>query len=92
MFGKSVKLQCVTDILARHEGGVYKRIDENRELLELLQREAPELLAKRPWITGWLKSQDQFLSDLEGAALVTGAQFPPRGEPTGFPRPWPTSN
>ena len=91
MFGNSDKLNRITEILACHEGGIYKRIDENRELLELLQREVPDLLAKQPWVIGWLKSQDQFLCNLEGATPVTVARFPPRGEPSCFPRRWPTS-
>lgn len=40
MFGKDKDLELVKKILGRHHGGIYKRIDENRELLELLQRAA----------------------------------------------------
>lgn len=86
MFGRKTVDQ-VKKILARHQGGIYKRIDENRELLELLQREAPELLAKQPWIVGWLESQDGFLCDLESAVPLSDVQFPKRT--SDFPRPWP---
>lgn len=86
MFG-SKALGLVKKILARHQGGIYKRIDENRELLELLQREAPELLAKQPWVVSWLESQDGFLCDLESAVTLSDVQFPKRG--SNFPRPWP---
>lgn len=91
MFGKDKTLELVKKILGRHHGGIYKRIDENRELLELLQREAPELLGKQPWVVGWLASQDGFLRDLEAAVPLTSAQFPERISPPGrsFPRPWP---
>lgn len=83
----------VKTILARHYGGIYKRIDENRELLELLQRDAPELLAKQPWVVGWLESQDGFLRDLESAVTPNGVQFK-RTSPSGqsVPRPWPLSS
>lgn len=53
-------IEC-SEILERVEGGIYKRIDENRELVELIQREAPQLFASHPWALGWLKSQDRFL-------------------------------
>lgn len=86
MFG-SKALGLVKKILAQHQGGIYKRIDENRELLELLQREAPELLAKQPWVVGWLESQDGFLCDLESAVPLSDVQLPKRG--SNFPRPWP---
>lgn len=79
----------IKHILARHDGGVFKRIDENRELLETLLRDAPGLLDKQPWIVRWLESQDQFLCALQGVAPVTGAQFPQRPKPAEFPRPWP---
>ena len=82
-------LESVKKILGRHQGGIYKRIDENRELLELLQREAPEFLAKQPWVVGWLESQDGFLCDLEAAVKLEDVQFPQRrGQ---FPRAWPVT-
>ena len=77
--------KTVFDVLEKHQRGVYKRIDENRELLELLQQEAPELLNNKYWIEGWLESQDDFLCDL--------AQFVPSENPLivegRYPRPWP---
>ncbi|EXU74340.1 hypothetical protein [Erwinia mallotivora] len=56
--------------LIRSEGGIYKRIDENRELITTLIEECPELFEKKPWIYGWLLSQDVFLNDLLKAAVV----------------------
>lgn len=94
MFGKDKTSELVKKILRRHHGGIYKRIDENRELLELLQREVPELLVRQPWIISWLESQDGFLCDLEAAVpLIDDVQFPNRNSPSGdrFPRPWPVS-
>lgn len=52
------------NILERVEGGVFKRIDENRELLELLERQAPDLLQQHPQLVGWLRSHDTFLTAL----------------------------
>jgi hypothetical protein len=79
-------------ILERHSGGVFKRIDENRELLELLRKDAPELLTKQPWIESWLRSQDDFLNELAAQVPLAHAQFAPT--PLGypghqFPRPLP---
>lgn len=71
------------------ERGIHKRIDENRELLELLQRESPDLLDRCPWVERWLNSQDIFLFDLSAAVGTKN----PVGLPTGrFPRPWPGRN
>lgn len=79
----------VMQVMGHNHGGIFKRIDENRELLELLQREAPALLAKQPWVVGWLASQDGFLCDLASVAQPLAAQFPKRGD--AFPRPWPST-
>lgn len=89
--GKKI-LQKVQWILGRHSGGVFKRIDENRELLELLREKAPALLGSHPWVEGWLKSQDEFLSELATQVPLTELQFSPTppGQPGhAFPRPWP---
>lgn len=63
-------------------GGLLKRIDENRELVELLQRKAPQLLKTSPWLVGWLRAHDEFFVEL--AQLLTV-----RSTATGFPRAWP---
>ena len=39
--------------------GAHKRVDENRELLELLQSKVPHLLDECPWIVGWLRANDE---------------------------------
>jgi hypothetical protein len=87
MFGNSQKqkMRRVDEVLQTSNRGIYKRIDENRELLELLQREAPELLARQPWVEGWLASQDGFLMDLAKAAGYPSKQEFLRD----YPRPWP---
>lgn len=75
--------------ILRHEGrGIYKRIDENRELLLLLQQCAPTVLRDHFWVESWLNNQDRFLCRLANTLDHT---------PTGFdglglaPRPWPGS-
>ena len=88
--------QKIKTILGRNEGGIYKRIDENRELLQMLHREAPTLLTQKPWIKGWLESQDAFLcalaesvepfSDGEVSIRKRGTDVSPTCP---FPRPFP---
>lgn len=65
-------------------GGLVKRIDENRELLELLQREAPELLQAHPWMEGWIACNDSFFVQLD---MIVQAR--PQQRRSDFPRPWP---
>lgn len=86
-FFNNQALAIVRRILARSEGGIHKRIDENRELLELLQGQAPDVLRRNPWIEGWLRSQDKFLNDLATAVPVDEPLFKPRKN---FPRSWPS--
>lgn len=64
----------IKETLLNCEQGLTKRLDENRELFELLQNEAPELLSKFPWINGWLESQDRFLEQLVLEQLVYGLE------------------
>jgi hypothetical protein len=80
--------------LGWRSGGVYKRIDENRELLELLNAKAPEFVAAHPWIKGWLQSHDAFLTQLTLDIPIDDGEFQPAshfGNDT-FPRPWPVIN
>lgn len=65
-------------------GGLLKRIDENRELLELLQRESPQLLKSNPWMVGWLQANDDFFVELAQLLKVHSRDI-------GFPRAWPGS-
>lgn len=81
----SAQLEKVVDVLNRTEAGVLKRLDENRELLELLYRDAPELMKEKPWIRGWLESQDVFLVKVAEAVNV-----PTKGDSIHpYPRPFP---
>jgi len=67
----------IRETLLNCEQGVTKRLDENRELFEILQNEAPELLCKFPWVISWLESQDYFLEQLVNG-LENGVDKPLR--------------
>ena len=78
-------------IMGWHNGGIYKRLDENRELLELLAQDAPEFLQSHPWVVNWLKSNDEFLADLEKTIPLDDARFMPKIQlAQKFPRAWPS--
>jgi hypothetical protein len=65
-------------------GGLRKRIDENRELLELLLQDAPDLIEKRPWLIGWIEDNDHFFVQLDallGKPDQHGRLVPPRAWP-----------
>uniref|UniRef100_E6QBA2 Uncharacterized protein n=1 Tax=mine drainage metagenome TaxID=410659 RepID=E6QBA2_9ZZZZ len=84
---KAKKQIAAIQEVVRHNGrGIHKRIDENRELMELLQTKAPALLREYPWVEGWIHSQDDFLVEIEKVAGIHLHQTP-RLYP--FPRPWP---
>lgn len=76
-------------VLEKIGGGVHKRVDENRELLELLQQKAPTLLQECPWVEGWLRANDEVFTALESLAAPLGARNPRFSKSPGFPRPWP---
>ncbi|WP_208607054.1 MULTISPECIES: hypothetical protein [Delftia] len=76
-------------VLENIGGGVHKRVDENRELLELLQQKAPQLLAECPWVNGWLRGNDEFFCALESLATSLGVSNPGFARGPGFPRSWP---
>ena len=85
--GTRNKLNAISEVLETYERGIFKRIDENRELLEFLSRNAPQLLDENPWVVGWLSSQDSFLSKLAETADVENKL---RGYGANYPRPWPS--
>ncbi len=74
----------VLRIINTYGGGVHKRIDENRELLEELVAHAPEFLREHDWVVGWLMAQDDFL-----VGLAPYAKRPSRTSGP-YPRPWPS--
>jgi hypothetical protein len=72
-----------TLVFARGDtGGVVKRVDENRELLEVLLRDAPDLMKQSPWIVGWIKANDSF--------FISAADIVSQGRGGAYAaRPWP---
>ena len=78
MFFKNARLRAIESVMKFTGGGIFKRIDENRELLELLQRESPEFLQKHPWVNLWIEAQDEFFTELAKAAQM---QVPQEHEP-----------
>lgn len=55
------RLNSLSETINRTQGGINKRIAENRELLELIKNHYPEILDEHPWVSGWLDSQEKFL-------------------------------
>ena len=69
-------------------GGVQKRIDENRELYELLSAKAPDFMDSHPWVASWLQSHDEFFCALAEQVPVESERF--RATPQDWPgRPFP---
>ncbi len=66
-------------------GGIDKRLDENRELLEYLKDNHEEVLMKSPWIVGWIRANDEFFqlakqhlgkTDVELSSMQLPRPFP----------------
>jgi len=89
------RMPGIQDVVSHIGGGVFKRIDENRELMALLQARCPQVLHDQPWIEGWLRSNDDFFV---AVASVTQAVNPlshfnaVHEGVRPFPRPWPVSS
>lgn len=66
--------------------GIWKRIDENRELLQFLQKQTPEFLERWPFIEGWIAGEDVFLVNIR--EMLELPENPPFSGST-YPRPWP---
>lgn len=89
--GMQQKLNSLDKLILKNERGVYKRIDENRELLELLIQETPELFKTHGWIRGWFKCQDEYLLALSyavrGSETESGIRVRPYPNVPGDPTP-----
>ena len=85
--GPRLKLQVLEGFLrySRESRGIFKTVDENRELLLCLQERAPDLLEKCPWIDSWIAETDIFLVNL---MILFGLDQEQPGGPC-FPRHWP---
>lgn len=66
--------------------GIWKQIDENRELLLCIQEHAPNLLTQCPWVDGWIAETDIFLNNL---AVALELKVPIWMLQLHTPRPWP---
>lgn len=64
------KLNSLIEVIKNSEGGIEKRLDENRELLETIIRDSPNLLKDNPWIVHWVRSTEQYLLKVSGAANI----------------------
>ena len=76
------RFEAIYNILTKNEGGIEKRLDEHRELVEKLSADSKGLLDSTPWVIGWLKSQDDFLEAIY--QQITAKRFPkkaPRKKP-----------
>ena len=84
------RLRAVDDVTSRIGRGVFKRIDENRELLELLRERCPQFMVDHPWVEGWLESHDDFFVELAKATRADNPFEEANGSGiTSFPRAWP---
>jgi hypothetical protein len=88
-----IQMDRIKYILGWSGGGVHKRIDENRELFDLLRSEAPEFLAKHNWVASWLRAHDEFFTDIENEVHLDDGRFVQRAKmyragEYQFPRPW----
>ena len=91
VFKSKALIAKVKQILGFAGGGVQKRIDENRELYDLLSNKAPDFMASHPWVASWLQSHDEFFCALAEHVPVDSERFTATpvdhpGRP--FPRPW----
>lgn len=68
---------------------LVKRIDETRELVELLQAQTPELLKTHPWVLLWLEDNDSFLVELAEAIGEPPLTGDSRHRSGIWLRPWP---
>lgn len=91
MFYSKTKRQLarIQEVVNSHSRGIYKRIDENRELMELLaQDHGPGLLERNSCVASWLESQDDFFDALRVAGGLPVNK--PGGPLVGYPRPRPS--
>ncbi|MHB1641139.1 MAG: hypothetical protein ACYCS8_00585 [Acidithiobacillus sp.] len=93
MFHSKTKRQLarIQEVINTHSRGIYKRIDETRELMELLERDhGPGFLVRHPWVASWLESQDDFLDALRDADGLPVNKL--GGLLESYPRPRPSYN
>lgn len=67
---KNKKLMEIESIIIGN-GGIERKIDINRKLLELILDENPGLLKTHPWVTSWIGEHERFYHELTTAADIT---------------------
>lgn len=53
-------------------GGIFRRIDEVRQVAQVLQLHHPEMFAQEPRLFGWLEAVEKCLETLRDTALPPG--------------------
>jgi hypothetical protein len=92
MFYAYSVLKKIRELMGWNSGGIYKRLDQTRELKELLHQKAPAFMRAHPWVDNWLDTNDDFLCALEQTVPVDRARFPRILHPNvPFPRPRPVT-
>lgn len=78
---KYEQLSRIIYVLCNTEGGIFKRLDNHRELRALMQEKVPEFLDNYPWVNGWIEAQDRFLEVLiEESGIVNSMNIEVRGK------------
>lgn len=77
-----IKLLCTNFDCGR---GIWKQIDENRELIQFLFNEFPEMKERACFIESWIGDTDYFLNCLAEILELKEPLWAGRS----FPRPWP---
>lgn len=67
---KADRIDSICETIKCTEGGINKRIDENRELIQLIKNQCPQLLSRHPWVNGWIDSQEQYLLAIAETAHI----------------------
>ncbi|WP_165066748.1 helix-turn-helix domain-containing protein [Desulfovibrio sp. ZJ200] len=85
-FSDEQKLACIKLLCTNFDcgRGIWKQIDENRELIQFLFHEFPEVKERASFVEGWIGDTDYFLNCL-AEILEVEIPFWARN----FPRPWP---
>lgn len=85
-YSNAHKLQNIEKACETVSGGIYKRVDENREIIQTLYKHAPEFVKNNEHVIGWLSAQDEFLTEISKNVAVKEPKFKPTNR---FPRPYP---
>ena len=66
-------LKTLICMINLEEGGVDKRLDEQREFYEFIRLNAPEVLFKHNWVSGfWLQGADRYFTEIRAEMIRLG--------------------